>query len=309
MFGEFAATQGAKPKRGILVVAAHIYDTPPVGVAPDWTMPQNWEAFSADEHAVWDQLITQQSAALEHFASGAFLRGLDILRMTQSGIPDYRELNARLKLATGWEIVAVPGWIPNEPFFFHLANRRFPVANFLRSADSLAYSEEPDMFHDLFGHVPMLTNPAFSDFLVAYGEAGLRAEKLGTADYLGRLWLYTVEFGLVVEEGRLRAFGGGLLSSYAETVAALSAPDVRRMWLGIERVMRTNYHFDEFQNGYFVVESFDHLRHLTETTDFAEVYRKIAGMPLLQPGEPCVTDALYQGQLGGQAAEAWAGAN
>ena len=277
--------------------AAHIFDSPPPGAAPDWTIPQNWDAFSAEEHETWTGLFEQQSAALEHYASRPYLRGLDILNLSRPGIPDYRELNAKLKPASGWELVAVPGWIPNAPFFEHLANRRFPVANFLRPADSLAYSEEPDMFHDLFGHVPTLVNPAFSDFLVAYGEAGLRAEKLGAADFLGRLWLYTVEFGLVIEDGALRAYGGGLLSSFAETVSALSDPAVRRMWLDIERVMRTGYNFDSFQGGYFVVESFADLLHQTETTDFATIYRKIADLPALSAKEPHVSDRLYGGPL------------
>lgn len=279
------------------MAAAHIFDSPPEGAAADWTIPQNWEAFTSADHAVWTRLLEQQSNALERYASASFLRGLDVLRMSQPGIPDYRELNARLKPATGWEVVAVTGWIPNEPFFTHLANRRFPVANFLRTAENLDYSEEPDMFHDLFGHVPTLTDPAFSDFLVAYGQAGLRAEKLGASDFLGRVWLYTVEFGLVVEQGELRAYGGGLLSSFAETVSALSAPEVLRIRLDIERAMRTGYNFDEFQQVYFVVDSFEHLLHLTESADFASIYRKIAGLPTLAPGEHCGSDSLYQGRL------------
>ncbi len=279
------------------MVATHIYESLPDGAAADWTVPQNWSAFSADEHAVWTRLLEQQSAALEQYASTPFLRGLDILKMSRPGIPDYTELNTRLRSVTGWEVVAVPGWIPNEPFFTHLANRRFPVANFLRSPECLAYSEEPDMFHDLFGHVPTLTDPAFSDFLVAYGQAGLRAEKLGASDCLGRLWLYTVEFGLVLESDGLRAYGGGLLSSFAETVSALSASEVRRVWLDIERAMRTKYNFDEFQQVYFVVESLDNLLHLTETTDFARIYQKISTQPPLEPGEQWASDALYQGPL------------
>lgn len=279
------------------MTATHIFEAPPPGAAADWTLPQNWDAFSSEEHEVWDKLLEQQSAALELFASRSFLRGLDVLKMSRPGIPDYRELNVRLKESTGWEVVAVPGWIPNQPFFDHLANRRFPVANFLRSADNLAYSKEPDMFHDLFGHVPTLTDPAFSEFLVAYGEAGLRAEKLGASDYLGSLWLYTVEFGLVVEEGCLRAYGGGLLSSYAETVSALTLPDVRRVKLNIERVMRTQYNFDQFQQVYFVVDSFDHLRNATAETDFAAIYTKIAGENLLKPGDLWQGDEFYQGPL------------
>lgn len=279
------------------MVRTHIYESPPAGAAADWTMPQNWSAFTAEEHSVWARLIELQSVSLERYASTSFLRGLDILKMSQAGIPDYCELNSRLSSATGWEVVAVPGWIPNEPFFNHLANRRFPVANFLRSAECLAYSDEPDMFHDLFGHVPTLTDPSFSDFLVAYGQAGLRAEKLSASDSLGRLWLYTVEFGLVLEPGGLRAYGGGLLSSSTEIVSALSAPEVRRVWLDIERTMRTKYNFDEFQQVYFVVESLDHLLHLTAITDFAGIYQKIATLLPLEPGEQWASDTLYQGPL------------
>src|SRR3990167_7719549 len=167
-------------------------------------MPQNWHAFTAQQHETWRALFDQQSAALDGYACRSFLEGLDILRRLKPGVPDFAELNTLLKPASGWEVVAVPGWIPNQPFFAHLANKRFPAANFVRPPEQIAYSEEPDMFHDIFGHIPMLTDPAFSDFLVAYGEAGLRAETLGASDFLGRLWLYTVEFGLVVEEGEFR---------------------------------------------------------------------------------------------------------
>jgi len=277
------------------MAATHIFDAPPEGVAADWTMPQNWRGFTAGQHETWRTLFDQQSAALDGYACRSFLEGLEILRKLKPGVPDFAELNALLKPASGWEVVAVPGWIPNEPFFEHLANKRFPAANFVRPPEQIAYSEEPDMFHDIFGHIPMLTDPAFSDFLVAYGQAGLRAEKLGAADYLGRLWLYTVEFGLVVEDGELRAFGGGLMSSFAETVSALTSPEPQRIWLDIERVMRTRYNFDEFQQTYFVVEGFEALLRATEETDFAGIYRKIAGEPALDPGDAWRSDVAYEG--------------
>ncbi|MCW3836929.1 phenylalanine 4-monooxygenase [Sphingomonas canadensis] len=273
---------------------SHVFDAPPPGCAADWTMPQNWEAFTAREHAVWDKLLATNSRALEGYASRAFLKGLDLLQVMEPGIPDLKNLNPRLRAATGWEVVPVPGFIPNQPFFEHLANRRFPAANFLRSAEDMDYSEEPDMYHDLFGHVPMLTDPVFAEFMVAYGQAGLRAEKLGAADYLGRLWLYTVEFGLVAEDGGLRAFGGGLLSSYAETVAALTAPGVRRLRLDVARVMRTKYHFDRFQGVYFVVDSFEHLLRVMEETDLASVYTQVAGSPALEPGDSDPADEPYR---------------
>ena len=279
------------------MAATHIFDAPPEGVGADWTMPQKWSAFTAEQHETWRSLFDRQSAALDGYACRAFLDGLDILRQLKPGVPDFAELNALLKPVSGWEVVAVPGWIPNGPFFEHLANRRFPAANFVRPPEQIAYSEEPDMFHDIFGHVPMLTDPAFSDFLVAYGQAGLRAEKLGASDFLGRLWLYTVEFGLVVEEGELRAFGGGLMSSLAEAVSALTAPEPRRIWLDIERVMRTRYHFDEFQQTYFVIAGFEALLCATEETDFAAIYRKIAGEPAIEPGDGWAGDLAYEGRL------------
>lgn len=278
-------------------MATHIFDAPPEGVAADWTMAQDWRAFTAAQHRTWRMLFEQQSAALPGYACADFLRGLDILRAVPAGVPDFAALNRHLKPVTGWEIVAVPGWIPNEPFFEHLANKRFPAANFLRPPEQIGYSEEPDMFHDIFGHVPMLTNPAFSEFLVAYGEAGLRAEKLGASDFLGRLWLYTTEFGLVVEEGELRAFGGGLLSSYAETVAALTSPEPRRIWLDIERVMRTKYHFDEFQRIYFVVEGFEALLSATEGADFSSIYSRVADDVPLEPEDAFPGDRAYDGAL------------
>ena len=289
------------------MAATHIFDAPPEGVAADWTMPQKWSAFTAGQHETWRALFERQSVALDGYACRSFLDGLDILRKLTPGVPDFAELNALLKPVSGWEVVAVPGWIPNQPFFEHLANRRFPAANFLRPPEQIAYSEEPDMFHDIFGHVPMLTDPAFSDFLVAYGQAGLRAEKLGASDFLGRLWLYTVEFGLVVEDGELRAFGGGLMSSLAETVSALTAPEPRRIWLDIERVMRTGYHFDRLQQTYFVVAGFEELLRATEETDFASIYRRIANEPTLEPGDACPGDVAYEGRLpvgpaGGEAA-------
>lgn len=279
------------------MAATHIFDSPPDGVAADWTMPQNWGAFTAEQHATWRTLFDQQSAAITDYACRSFLDGLDILRKLKPGVPDFAELNALLGPATGWEVVAVPGWIPNEPFFEHLANKRFPAANFVRPPEQVAYSEEPDMFHDIFGHIPMLTDPSFSDFLVAYGQAGLRAEKLGASDFLGRLWLYTVEFGLVVEDGELRAFGGGLMSSFAETLCALTSPEPCRIWLDIERVMRTKYHFDQYQQTYFVVAGFEELLRATEETDFASVYRKIAGDTALEPGDAWCDDVAYEGRL------------
>jgi phenylalanine-4-hydroxylase len=274
------------------MASMHVYATPPAGVAADWTMPQDWHRFTADEHATWDQLVARQSRALGGLACEAFLAGLDILRLSKPGIPDFAELNPRLLAATGWQIVAVPGAIPNDAFFHHLSERRFPAANFLRPAEQLDYSEEPDMFHDLFGHLPMLTDPVFADFMVAYGRAGHRAQKMEATDFLGRLYLHTVEFGLVKEQGGLRGFGAGLLSSYAETVHALTSPDVRRIAFDLARVMRTDYLFDKFQRAYFVIDSFEHLLKATAETDFGPIYQQLRHEPPLAPDAECAGDIL-----------------
>ncbi|WEK47903.1 MAG: phenylalanine 4-monooxygenase [Candidatus Andeanibacterium colombiense] len=268
----------------------HVFETPPEGVNPDWTMDQDWNSFTQAEHDIWDELVSRKAKLIASYASEAFVAGLGILELSKPGIPDFRELNPKLRTATGWEVVAVPGFIPNDAFFKHLSEKRFPVANFLRGADSLDYSEEPDMFHDLFGHLPMLTNPALADFLVNYGHAGMRAEALGTTDLLARLYLYTVEFGLVIEHGRLRGYGAGLLSSLSETEHALTSPEVRRVYVDLPRVMRTQYHFDRFQEVYFAIDSFDELLRLTEETDFASVYARLEGLPPLEPGADCPED-------------------
>lgn len=275
------------------MAATHVYSLPPEGVKADWTMPQNWSQFLEQEHRTWDALVAKQSQALDKLACRSFLAGLDILRLSKPGIPDLAELNPRLEAATGFTIVAVPGVIPNNAFFRHLAERRFPAANFLRSADSLDYSEEPDMFHDLFGHLPMLTDTVFADFMVAYGRAGLRAESLDAVDFLGRLYLHTVEFGLIHESGGLRGFGAGMLSSYAETVHAVTAPGVRRLQFDLPRMMRSDYLFDQFQKTYFVIESFEHLLEETEQTDFGPIYEQLKNLSLLSPDADCEGDRVF----------------
>lgn len=270
----------------------HVFDTPPPGAAPDWSMPQNWSQFTEEEHQTWDSLVERQSREFHGLACSAFLEGIEILHLSRQGIPDHTELNARLRERTGWQVVAVPGVIPNDAFFGHLCERRFPAANFLRAPSSLDYCEEPDMFHDLFGHLPMLTNPVFADFMVAYGQAGRRAMQLDAVDFLSRLYLHTVEFGLVRENGGLRGFGAGLLSSYSETVHALTDPGAYRIELDLHRVMRSEYPFDQFQPTYFVIESFEHLLRVTADTDFAPLYDQLRDEPALRPGERCEADRV-----------------
>ena len=257
----------------------HMLDAPPPGAASDWTIPQDWDRYTAEEHATWDTLFARQAALLPGRASEAWLRGLDVLKLSRPGIPDFRELSDRLMGLTGWQVVAVPGLVPDDVFFDHMANRRFVAGSFIRRPDQLDYLKEPDVFHDVFGHVPMLADPVFADYLAAYGRGGQRALGLDALRYLGRLYWYTVEFGLVREAGGLRIYGSGIVSSYAESRFALDDPSPNRIVLDLARVMRTEYRIDDFQQNYFVIPSFDELLRLTVETDFAPLYEELKGMP------------------------------
>lgn len=253
-------------------------------------------------------MVAAQTQALRGLASEQFLDGVRRLGLDQGGVPEFGAFNQRFGEETGWEVVAVPGVIPNEPFFKMLAERRFPVANFLRKGGSQDYNDEPDMLHDVYGHLPMFVDPTFGEFMSAYGRAGLRAEKLGMADWLGRLYLHTVEFGLIREDGRLKAYGAGLLSSIAEAKHAVTSDAARRLHFDLPRLMRTQWHFDRFQPTYFVIDSFAALLEEMETTSLSHVYETVRGLPLLAPGEAAADDRPYRSdtldQPGGTAGEA-----
>jgi phenylalanine-4-hydroxylase len=257
----------------------HVLDRPPAGAAADWTIPQNWQAYTAEEHATWDTLFDRQAKLLPGRASQAWLNGLHALRLSESGIPNFEELSERLMKLTGWQVVAVPGLVPDDVFFDHMANRRFVAGNFIRRPDQLDYIQEPDVFHDVFGHVPMLADPVFADYLEAYGRGGVRAMELGALKQLGRLYWYTVEFGLVEEAEGLRIYGSGIVSSSAESRFALEDPSPNRIRFDLARVMRTEYRIDDFQQNYFVIPSFDELLRVTVETDFAPLYAKLLAQP------------------------------
>ena len=260
----------------------------------DWTIAQNWDRYTAEEHATWDTLFARQAKLLPGRASNAWLKGLDVLRLDKPGIPDFAELSERLMKLTGWQVVAVPGLVPDDVFFDHMANRRFVAGNFIRRPDQLDYLQEPDVFHDVFGHVPMLADPVFADYLAAYGRGGQRALGLDALKYLGRLYWYTVEFGLIAEPEGLRIYGSGIVSSFAETRFALDDPSPNRIALDLARVMRTEYRIDDFQQNYFVIPSFDELLRLTVETDFAPLYEELKALPdipvaQIEPGDVVLT--------------------
>ncbi|WP_187335749.1 phenylalanine 4-monooxygenase [Novosphingopyxis iocasae] len=264
---------------------SHVFETPPEGAAPDWTIPQGWDAYTAEEHATWDKLFARQREMLPGRASAEFLKGLDVLQLSKPGIPDFDELNERLMNATGWKVVAVPGLVPDDVFFDHLANRRFVSGNFIRRPDQLDYLQEPDIFHDVFGHVPMLADPTFADYMAAYGRGGKRALELGALEKLARLYWYTVEFGLVREDDGLRIYGAGIVSSYGESEFALDSDSPNRIGFDLERVMRTKYRIDDYQQNYFVIDSFESLLQTTVETDFAPVYERLADKPTIEVAE------------------------
>jgi phenylalanine-4-hydroxylase len=254
---------------------ARAYSTPP-DPGPDWTIPQAWDAYSPVEHAMWDRLFERQARMLPGRAAPEFIDGLDILRISRPGIPNFDELSERLMKATGWQVVAVPGLVPDRVFFEHLSNRRFVAGRFIRTPEQIDYLQEPDVFHDVFGHVPLLASPVFADYMQAYGEGGLRAESLGAIDRLARLYWYTVEFGLVRRGDALKLYGSGIVSSYGESLFALDDPSPNRLGFDLRRVMRTPYRIDAYQQTYFVIDSFEDLLRRTIETDFAPLYAELA---------------------------------
>ena len=254
-------------------------DLPPPDAAADWTIDQRWDRYTPAEHALWDRLFQRQSRQLADRAHPAVLAGLDVLHLSKPGIPDFTELSEKLTRLTGWSVVAVPGLIPDDVFFRHLSQRRFVAGQFIRRPDQIDYLEAPDIFHDVFGHVPLLSNPVFADYMQAYGEGGLRSLGFSALGRLARLYWYTVEFGLIADAGRPKLYGAGIISSHGESRFALDDASPNRLGFDLARVMRTPYRIDDFQQLYFVIDSFEQLLETTLKTDFAPLYAQLAGEP------------------------------
>ena len=242
-----------------------------------YVVEQNWAAYSAAEHALYRRLFERQAKLVPRYACPewiAAIAGLDSARE----IPRFDELSRKLRRATGWEIVPVPGLIPDEAFFTHLAHRRFPVTVWLRRPDEFDYIVEPDVFHDFFGHVPLLFDRTYADHLHEYGKGGLKAMRLDAVRLLARLYWYTIEFGLMRTPGGTRAYGAGLLSSGGELAYCIDDPRPQRLPFDLERIMHTDYQIDRFQERYFVIDSFAQL--LRETApDFTPIYKRIRHSP------------------------------
>lgn len=257
----------------------------------DWTIDQDWTSYTPEEHDRWNRLFARQEKLLPGRACDAFLAAKEKLQLSPGGIPDFAELSERLGALTGWRVVPVAGLIPDDVFFEHLANRRFPAGAFIRPERELDYLSEPDVFHDVFGHVPLLADPVFARFLEAYGKGGARALQRGQLHNLARLYWRTVEFGLIRTPRGLRIFGAGILSSPGETVFSLEDTSPNRIGFDLMRIMRTKYIISDYQQSYFVVDSFGQL--LAECyQDFGALYEALRAQPDIEPHELVAGDRL-----------------
>lgn len=264
----------------------------PANAREDWTIDQEWSAYTAKQHRTWNVLYERLMKVLPNRAAPEFLNGLEALDLHRGGIPEFERMSNELESLTGWRVVAVPGLVPDEVFFEHLANRRFPAGSFIREPDQLDYIQEPDVFHDVFGHVPMLTDPVFADYMVAYGEGGLRSLRHASLKNLAALYWYTVEFGLIQTDLGLRIYGAGIVSSPAESRFSLEAPSPNRIAFDLKRLMRTDYRIDDFQQTYFVIDSYEQLFRATVDTDFAPLYADMQGQFDLKPDDILSSDKV-----------------
>jgi len=223
----------------------------------DFVVPQCWESFTAEDHAVWDLLFARQVELLGMRVISPFLDGIDLLRLSHPGVPDVEGLNAILTPRTGWRVVAVPGLVPDEAFFAMLSERVFPVGNFIRTRGQLDYLEAPDCFHDMFGHIPMLAHHDFAEMAEHLGRLGLAAISAGQGAKVARIYWHSVEFGLATENGELKILGAGLASSFGEAHFSLESEEVERLPFSVERAVHTPYRHDAFQPRYLVSASLD----------------------------------------------------
>jgi phenylalanine-4-hydroxylase len=255
---------------------------------------QPWEHYSETDHAVWRTLFRRQQSQLRHQACREFLEATGVMGMSDAGIPKFSELNRILEKTTGWRIIGVEGLLPELDFFEHLANRRFPVTWWIRRPDQLDYLSEPDLFHDLYGHAPLLMSPLFADYMQAYGRGGLRAHGFGpqALAQLTRLYWYTVEFGLIDTAEGLRIYGAGILSSKGECDYCLNSAAPNRIGFDLQRVMNTRYRIDTYQKTYFVIDSFQQLFEAT-LADFAPVYGQLEAQAAVPAGAVLDTDRIF----------------
>jgi phenylalanine-4-hydroxylase len=260
----------------------------------DCIVDQGWERYSAEDHATWGVLFERQKRALKDHVCREYLDGLEALGIGPEGVPDFGRMNARLRRITGWEVVAVPGLIPSRPFFQLLADRRFPAGTFIRSRAQLDYLEEPDIFHDVFGHVPLLTNPAYADYMNEYGRIGLDAIERKGVKFLARLNWYSIEFGLIRKPEGIRIYGAGIVSSFGEAKYVTGDASANHLAFALERVLRTGYYIDDFQATYFVIDRFDDLFDVLRRTEFVPLYDRLRALSTHTPFEILPEDQVIR---------------
>ncbi len=257
----------------------------------DYVIEQQWSSYTPAQHQLWGKLLDRQLLLVRRYGAPQVLAGLNALHLERK-IPRFDAISEILKSVTDWQIVAVPGLIPEAQFFAHLAERRFPVTVWLRGPEEVDYLSEPDAFHDFFGHVPLLCDPVFADFVQAYGAAGRKASAQGALKMLARLYWYCVEFGLIKADGELKAYGAGILSSAGEIRFSVESPVPHRIEFDLERVMRTDYLIDAYQKTYFVIDSFEQLFHDSYSRDFAPIYSAYRDLPHLIPDALLPSDVV-----------------
>jgi phenylalanine-4-hydroxylase len=260
-------------------------------VRPDCTVDQDWDAYSEAEHELWRRLYRRQESLVARYACDEFNQALEVLDFSKA-IPRFDAVNRKLGPATNWQLVAVPGLVPDLTFFEHLANRRFPVTVWLRKPEEFDYIVEPDIFHDFFGHAPMLFNPVFADYMQAYGRGGIKAHALGAIEMLARLYWYTVEFGLIDTPQGIRTYGAGILSSGGEIGYCIDSPDPNRIGFDLLRIMQTRYKIDTYQETYFVIRDFKQLFDAT-APDFTPYYEQLRGREPHAPSAVLASDRVY----------------
>ena len=256
---------------------------------------QPWASYTRTDHAVWDSLFKRQRELLPERACAEFLDGVQRFGLGNGGIPKFEDITRLLRRTTGWELVAVEGLLPDEVFFDHLAHRRFPVSWWIRKPEQLDYLSEPDLFHDLFGHVPLLLNPVFADYMQAYGQGGMKAFGIGPEALMNltRLYWYTVEFGLIHTGAGMRIYGAGILSSKGESIYSLDAAAPNRIGFDLSRVMSTRYKIDTFQQTYFVIDNFEQLFEATRP-DFTPIYAGLKTTPAHAAADVLGSDRVFQ---------------
>lgn len=267
-------------------------DEHPPDMRPDYTFDFDPAQYTDEDHAMWKRLCTRQKPLLEGRACDEYMSSIKKLGIFGAdGIPDWREVSDSLEKSSNWRLVTVPGFIPGDLFLEHLSKRQFPVTWWIRPPEKIDYLQEPDIFHDLFGHVPMLAHPVFADYMQQFGLGCVKAKTQGAEGFIARLYWFTVEFGLIRQHGNLRIYGSGIVSSKTESVYCLESKLPNRFKLDILRAMRTDYRIDDVQKDYFVIDSFEELFEQTKP-DFTDYYAKLKTLPLIPAKTILPTDEV-----------------